>query len=231
MEKLPLPAQVEQPDRPIPPPPAGLTAEADGQAVQAWLDEKATQVKDQKALNGSDPLRAEIEAIPPARLVDVLAVVDRYNTNWAMRGLLQNALPNMVRYEHRDLVLAQMEAHPVLIAGLLTHGWGPAAAPTLRRMNRRQNLQDALAVPAAKIGMIEALPIAVAQATEEKTGWNGSEERQAAREFLAATFHLPAEEDAITDWLATARPKIHWDETRRVWVRPPANAGLEKVNF
>ena len=291
-------------DPPVPPPPPGLAADGDAAAVTAWIDAKATEVKGNRNLPPTDPLYAQFAALPPARLEAILAAQDKHRSNWIIQTVVASALPKLARLEHRDLVLAQLERHPDLIPTLLPHGWGQAAAPTLRRLLYESRLagrhpltieairvltdlgdpgdaelisltfqrirqgeakrtlagfiakhpgvdlpglirtlwertqgadpsrfRDYLAVQATRIGIAEALPLAMAQASDDRTSRVIMVARQEARDFIAGLFHLPAEEEAIADWWAKAKPLVVWDESRQTWIGPTVNQAQEPANF
>jgi hypothetical protein len=293
------------PDPPLPPPPPGLAADAGSAAFVTWLDARAAEVKDLKSSSADDPHVKAFAAIPPARLVDLIANRKRYQANALMQYQIGEALPKLVRQEHRELVLANLETCPEFIATIVPHGWLTEATPIVRRMlataalankpkltveavrmmavvsqpsdfellgqtflrtrygywqrdiahalatipgfeldplvrtawqrpgpSAQHGDRDVLAIFAAKAGISEAMPIVVAHASGEKTGWSDEAVRKEAREYLAATFHVEPDKDAILDWWLTAKPLVHWDEAQRRWIGPaPAPVPVEKNAF
>ena len=71
------------------------------------------------------------------------------------------------------------------------------------------------------------MPIAITYATGEKTGYRADQLASEVREFLAETFGVAPDAQAISDWWRAAVTAVRWDDTARRWQgpRPAAVAG------
>ncbi len=87
--------------------------------------------------------------------------------------------------------------------------------------------QDGFAIAAARAGIADAMPIAVAHATGGETGHSSEQLAEEARDFLASTFAVERDAEAIRQWWSAVGPSVHWDAATRRWKgdRPVPTAG------
>ncbi len=177
--------------------------------ARGWCGAAAPTIRHRLADPGPD-LSAQTQ------MVEALAKVG----DPADHQLLRDALCRM-RYGYWQAAMAQSLA---TMPGFDLEG---AVRAAWRRFARSDypDRQDGFAIAAARAGINEALPIAVAHATGGATAYRSGSLAEEARSFLAGAFGVEPDVDAISDWWSTARETVTWDAEAHRWRGPAPTPG------
>lgn len=89
---------------------------------------------------------------------------------------------------------------------------------------------EALALPAARQGVADALPVVIACAIDDPgVQWRSGTNAAACRAWLAGHFGLPTQPAAIAAWWKDAQGHLVWDDTTDCWQGPPPPAVLPEA--